>query len=64
MKKAFTLIEIMICLGIIGVISAFMLMHMRANTVKQNVLLYKNNIQSWNFPVKKQKKARKHHVQS
>lgn len=41
MKRAFTLSEILVCVGIIGVISAFMLGSVRTNYDKQNIMLFK-----------------------
>ncbi len=41
MKKAFTLAEMLICIAIIGTISAFTMMNIKNNAVKQNILLFK-----------------------
>lgn len=41
MKKAFTLAEMLICIAIIGSISAFTMMQIKNNAVKQNILLFK-----------------------
>ena len=41
MKKAFTLAEMLICVAIIGTISAFSMLHIKGNIAKQNILLFK-----------------------
>lgn len=46
MKKAFTMAEVLVCVGIIGIMSSLTLMHVRSNNVKQNILLYKNTFAS------------------
>ncbi len=43
MKKAFTLTEMIVVLGLIGVITAIMMTQVRSMHDKQNILLYKNS---------------------